>query len=135
MAQKFDDLIPMLICDDTQQSIRFYTEVLGFTVTARMDDVGRSGWASLNQGNAQIMLASPSYFPQPVKVDGRYPQMVLYFYPEDVVALHAAVRAKGYEATELVVRFYGMREFEMLDPSGHVLVFGQETDDPATPVE
>ena len=45
----------MLICDDTQESIRFYTEVLGFTVTGRMDDVGKSGWASLNQGAEHAM--------------------------------------------------------------------------------
>jgi uncharacterized glyoxalase superfamily protein PhnB len=47
---------------------------------------------------------------------------------EDVERLHADVREKGYETTDLVDRFYGMKEFEMLDPSGHVLVFGQETD-------
>ena len=125
----------MLICDDTQQSIHFYTNVLGFSVTGRMDDVGKTGWASLNHGPVQIMLASPNYLPDPVKVDGRYPQMMLYFYPDDVVALHQAVRDKGYQTTELVVRFYGMKEFEMLDPSGHVLVFGEDTDEEPTHAE
>jgi hypothetical protein len=57
----------------------------------------------------------------------------LYFYPEDVESLDASVRAAGCETSELVVRFYGMKEFEMLDPSGHVLVFGQETDEAPTP--
>ena len=37
MSQKLKDLIPMLMCDDTRESIRFYTEVLGFTVTGRMN--------------------------------------------------------------------------------------------------
>lgn len=125
-------LVPMLICDDTPASIRFYTEVLGFQVTGRMDELGKSGWASLQQGGTQVMLASPHYFPDPIKVDGRYPQLVLYFYPDDVVELHQAVRDAGYEASDLVVRFYGMKEFELIDPSGHMLVFGQESDDEPT---
>ena len=98
-----------------------------------MDDVGKTGWASLKQGQTQIMLASPSYIPDPVKVEGRYPQLMLYFYPDDVVALHQTVKAKGYQPSDLTVRFYGMQEFELVDPSGHVLVFGQETDEPPTP--
>jgi len=98
-------------------------------MTARMDDIGKSGWASLNHGPVQIMLASPQQAETPVKVNGRYPQLTLYFYPQDIVALHASVRAKGYDASDLVVRFYGMKEFETVDPSGHVLVFGEETDD------
>jgi len=29
--------------------------------------------------------------------------------------------------------FYGLKEFEMLDPEGHMMIFGQETDEPTTP--
>ena len=53
MATKLKDMVAMLICDDTQESVRFYTEVLGFTVTDRMDNVGKTGWASLNHGDVQ----------------------------------------------------------------------------------
>ncbi len=65
MATKLKDMVAMLICDDTQESVRFYTEVLGFTVTDRMDNVGKTGWASLNHGDVQLMLASPDYIPKP----------------------------------------------------------------------
>ena len=43
MGTNLKDMVAMLICDDTQESIRFYTEVLGFTVTDRMDNVGKTG--------------------------------------------------------------------------------------------
>lgn len=135
MSRTLDDLVPMLICDDVQESIRFYTDALGFKVTDRMDDVGKSGWATLVHLSARLMLASPHHAPEPLKVDDRYPQVVFYFYPEDVVALRESILAKGYKASELAVRFYGMKEFEMVDPSGHVLLFGQETDEEPTPVE
>ena len=133
MSTRLDELVPMLTCSDGQKSIAFYRDVLGFEVADRMDEVGRSGWASLRNGGARIMLASPTYVPLAPRIDGRHPQAVYYFYPEDVEALHASVKAKGCAATDLAVRFYGMKEFEVVDPDGHVLVFGGETDEPVTP--
>lgn len=123
---KQKDLIPILICDDVQASIAFYTSALGFTVTGREDDLGKTGWASLNQGAVQLMLASPTYLPDPVKVEGYYPQSMYYFYPEDVEALYATLKEQGHEVGELTVRGYGMKEFQLIDPSGHVLVFGED---------
>ena len=119
----------MLICDDVQDSIAFYTENLGFSVSDRMDTVGKSGWASIRNGSVQLMLASPDYIPQPQKSEGRYSQAMYYFYPEDVQSLHADLQQRGLSVSELTARFYGMTEFEMLDPSGHVLVFGQDTNE------
>ncbi len=67
------------------------------------------------------------------RTDGKYPQAVYYFYPEDVVALRDSIIAKNEEVSELQVRFYGMKEFEMLDPDGHMLLFGQDTGEAPTP--
>ena len=127
MPTSLKDMITMLICDDVQDSIAFYTQLLGFTVVNRMDTVGRTGWASIQQGPVRLMLASPDYIPEPRKSGGRYSQAMYYFYPEDVEQLHATLKRRGAKVTELTARFYAMKEFEMLDPSGHVLVFGQET--------
>ena len=95
MAPRLNDLIPLLICRDVQRSIRFYCDVLGFEASSRMDDVGRSGWASLQQGQVALMLASPTYLPEAPKVDGRYPQVVYYFYPDDVAEFYEHVRARA----------------------------------------
>lgn len=122
----FDDLIPMLVCRDVQESLRFYRDVLGFRVRGRMDDVGRSGWASIECGQVALMLASPTYLPPAPQVDGRYPQVIHYFYPSDLDAVRQRVVDAGWAATEIEERFYGMREFEVVDPSGHVLCFGQD---------
>ena len=79
----FLDLVPMLMCADVRASVRFYCDVLGFEVVDRMDDVGATGFASLRNGAAQIMLASPTYVPRAPTVEGRYPQAAYYFYVED----------------------------------------------------
>ncbi len=121
----FVDLIPMLMCDDVQASIGFYTDVLGFEVTGRSDDTGRSGFATVRNGAASIMLASPGHIPKGEKVDGRFPQSSYYFYVADAEALRQSVVDKGRDATECVDRFYDIKEFEVVDPDGHVLMFGQ----------
>jgi uncharacterized glyoxalase superfamily protein PhnB len=50
-----------------------------------------------------------------------------------VVALHAEAKGKAFQVSDLRVTFYGMKEFEVRDPDGHILWFGQETDEPPTP--
>lgn len=132
-AARISELVPMLLCEDVQEVIAFYTDILGFEVRDRMDDVGRSGWASLQRGGARIMLASPTHIPPAPKIDGRHTQALHYLYVDDIAALHRSVTEGGWPATDLVVRFYGMKEFETADPAGHVLVFGQDTDEPPTP--
>ena len=122
----FIDLVPMLMCADVQASIRFYTDTLGFTVTGRDDDVGASGFAALANGKARLMLASGTYVPTAQKVDGQYPQSNYYFYVEDAQALRQAVVDRGWQATECVKRFYGLLEFEVVDPDGHILLFGED---------
>jgi len=120
-------LAPMLICADVQASIKFYTDALGLEVVDRMEDVGRSGWASLRRERVHLMLASPTYIQDGVQVDGRFPQSIYYFYTSSVEALRERVLAYGAKCSPIEQRFYEMREFEVVDPDGHVLVFGEDS--------
>ena len=128
----FTRMTPMLICDDVQKSIKFYTDVIGLEVTSRMDDVGNSGWAHLSSGGVNLMLASPSYLPKMPKVEGRFDQALYYFYTDDVDALRRRICEAGHKPGEIVERFYGLREFELTDPDGHHLLFGQEAPESTT---
>lgn len=119
-------LTPMLICADVQASIKFYEDVIGLEVEGRMDDVGKTGWASLGKGNVHIMLASPTYFPEMPKVNDRYYQAQYYFYTDKLEELHEQIKGKGVEVTGIIEQFYNMREFELVDPDGHILIFGQD---------
>jgi uncharacterized glyoxalase superfamily protein PhnB len=58
---------------------------------------------------------------------------IYYFYPDNVMDLHAEVKRQAFQVSELRVTFYGMKEFEVRDPDGHILWFWQETDEPPTP--
>jgi hypothetical protein len=57
---------------------------------------------------------------------------IYYFYPENVVDLHAEAKRKEFQVSDLRVTFYGMKESEVRDPDGHILWFGQGTDKPPT---
>lgn len=127
------ELVPMMICNDVQATIKFYQEVLGFEVRDRMDDVGTSGWASLERGAVSLMLASPSYIPAPKPTEGQLSEVLFYFYTDDVVGLRNHIVECGYQVSDFAVRFYQMKEIELTDPEGHVLIFGQDTDEPPTP--
>ena len=117
METSFTELVPMLICNDVQKSIRFYVDILGFTVAGRMDDVGTSGWASLDKGRVKLMLASPSYLNAPQQ-NGNEPltDTLYYFHTENVVSLKAYIESKGVEVSDFKVRFYEKKEIEILDP-------------------
>jgi len=133
MSTKLNDLIPILICEDVQKSIDFYCRVRDFEVADRMDDVGKTSWASLRNGHVQIMLGSPTYLPKPKKTTentrSRFTISTRKMWP----ALRDSIIAKNEEVSELRVRFYGMKEFEMPNPDGHMLLFGQDTDEAPTP--
>lgn len=118
-------MIPMLICGDVQSSIKFYTDVVGLDVADRQDEQGKSGWAMLQKNGVKLMLASPHYFPEMPKVQDRYFQAQYYFYTSDIEGLRARIEGGGHEPSGIVEQPWGMREFEMADPDGHLLVFGQ----------
>lgn len=126
MSTRLDGLVPMLVCDDVPTTRNFFVDVLDFTVQGRMDDVGHSGWAHLENGHAAIMLASPTYFLPTPRIDGRHHTAICYFYPKDVRRFREEVVSRGGQPTELEEGPYGMLEFELLSPSGHVLIFGQD---------
>jgi len=103
------------------ETMRFYTEVLGFEVAATMRDE-RAEWCALSYGVGQLMFTSEEQ--RRPTLSGR-----LYFYPEDVDALHARVVEHSAQSIHPPrAREYGMYEFSLDDPNGYLLSFGQPTD-------
>lgn len=71
------------------------------------------------------MLASFSE-DEPVKVNGTYPQSMYYFYPKDIHALREHIVSHNYPVNEFRETLYGMREMQINDPSGHMIICGQD---------
>jgi catechol 2,3-dioxygenase-like lactoylglutathione lyase family enzyme len=118
----------MLNARDLDETVRFYTEMLEFRLdgTWGPEPDGPATWCSLNYGPSGVM------FTHPLEGAIEPPQLTgsLYFYPDDVDALHAALVGRG--ATPLNApadREYGMRDFAIEDPNGYLLMFGQPIDE------
>ena len=56
---------------------------------------------------------------------------IFYFYPDDIEALYSHMADKGFSVTPLEITFYGMKEFSVQDPDGHLLSFGEDVDETA----
>lgn len=54
----------------------------------------------------------------------------LYFIVDDVDALHRDVAPKAKVVMPLKTQVYGMREFAVEDPDGHILTFAQRVQAP-----
>ncbi len=125
-------LIPMLNVSDIDNSIEFYREALGFDVVSPRELVADWRWATIRSGAVELMLSETGSAPgMRTSVDPHantsWPA-IFYFYPDDVSTLFAEVIRKGYQSTPLEVTHYGMLEFSVQDPDGHVLSFGQDAD-------
>ncbi len=122
----------MLNVSNIETSLEFYQTAFGFEVVSDPDAVSDWRWATIRSGNTELMLSESRCQPETKRIEDPHSDTdwpaIFYFYPDDVVALYAQVISNGYEPTALEVTHYGMREFSLTDPDGHVLSFGQDAD-------
>ncbi len=130
---KLTRLIPMLNISNIEQSLAFYNKALEFEIVSPAETVKEWRWATIRSGEVELMLSESRCESEPQKTidphsDTSWPT-IFYFYPDDVDALYAHVRQMGYQPTKLEVTFFGMKEFSLQDPDGHLLSFGQDADE------
>ena len=128
---KLQQLVPMLKVSDIHRSLQFYQEVAGFERVSSTEELEKWNWAEIKSGDVLLMLAQDgdgTETPAPSGDEESWPT-IFYFYPDNVEVLYQQVKGLGYEMDELSNTFYGMREFSLRDPDGHLLSFGQDVED------
>ena len=115
---QFKGPTPVLYVTDVENSIRFYSDLLGFACANRT-----AAWASLRRDHAEIMVSLPNeYLPfDKLVFTGSF-----YFQIQDVDALWRQLGEKVSVVYPLENFDYGMREFAIKDVNGYILQFGQE---------
>jgi uncharacterized glyoxalase superfamily protein PhnB len=110
---------------DAARSIVFYCEILGFEVR------DQRGIIEAVLGPARIQFNAQDRVPGDDAGARSRRSVILFFETGDVEAMHAAIRARGGEPSEIEkVNWIKMRMFEIRDPDGHALWFGQSYDKP-----
>lgn len=124
-------LTPMLAVSDLSRTIGFYTNRLGFRLINSFGDP--PVWCMLKRDGVELMFNAPPRGDVERDVPRKSKDyQIFYIYPDDIEALHAQLKRDGVAVTDMRVTVYAMKEFELRDPDGYWLWFGQETDDPPT---
>ncbi len=126
-------LVPELVCSDIEASLRFYTQVLGFsTLFSRPEE----RFAYLEREGAQIMIEQPvgrSFVAGALEHPyGRGVNLMIEVSEVDELyetvlragaTIYLSIEDKWYRAGE---RLLGNRQFIVMDPDGYLLRFFQD---------
>ena len=120
---------PVLLVTDVVRSAGYYADALGFAVPRMWGEPPR--FCVPRRDNLAVMLnqvAPGTVFRPNASYDGRYDA---YFYVTDADALFREFQDRGAEIVAAPDdEPYGMREFAVRDPDGHLLAFGQDISRP-----
>lgn len=132
MAIAVQGLAPLLQVFDMPKSIRFYRDVLGFSVTdtskPKSDNLDDVNWVMLELGTATIMLNTaydPDHVPDTPDAArwSGHQDTCLYFGCTDVDAAYQYLAARGLDVKPPEVAWYGMKQLYLKDPDGFGICF------------
>jgi catechol 2,3-dioxygenase-like lactoylglutathione lyase family enzyme len=111
----FRNAVPVLSCKDVDAALVYFTDVLGFVVDFRWGTPTR--YAAVERDDAEIHLRADDG----IASSGRVAMVM-----DGVEGYYHDLVARGADVTTPVAdRAYGMRDFAVRTPDGHLLTFGQ----------
>jgi len=125
---RFTSVTPNLIVRDVETSTAFYRDVLGFTVKQTVPEQAPFVFVWLERDGVPVFLNAVQAVAEDYPDAGSRPAggtATMFFIVSEVDALHAAVAPHATVVMPLKTQFYGMREFAVTDPDGHILTFAE----------
>jgi catechol 2,3-dioxygenase-like lactoylglutathione lyase family enzyme len=109
----------VLAVNDLDVSRKFYIDKLGF-----VEDLSVDGWSFLSRGACKLRLGHcPDVVPMSKTPDHSW---FAYLHVGDITSLYQETRKNGVEIWHhLADKPWGMREFAIVTPDGHRIVFGE----------
>ena len=124
----FNSVTPNLLVRDIDASTAFYRDVLGFTVKQTVPEAAPFVFVWLERDGVPVFLNSPAAAEKDLPGVSSRPAggtATMFFVITGVDDLHAHVAPKTRVVMSLRTQFYGMREFAVEDPDGHLLTFAE----------
>jgi uncharacterized glyoxalase superfamily protein PhnB len=121
-------LTPNLMVPDVNQSLNFYTNLLGFEVLQSVPDSGILQWAFIQSGDVRLMLQKET------SIKEEYPELekhtgggalTFYIHAEALEGWYEKLKDKVNVIKPLHKTFYGANEFSITDPDGFILTFSE----------
>jgi uncharacterized glyoxalase superfamily protein PhnB len=137
----FTGLAPTLIVPDVEATAAWFAEFLGFETTSLIrdhgpgdDDIpegpehahtGRASFCFVGKDDIRLMLRRANDGRARVNRNASDLALDCYFWVTALDELHSRCLGRVAIVEALGPRFYGMRDFTLTTPDGHVLCFGE----------
>jgi lactoylglutathione lyase len=121
-------LTPNLMVENVNETMEFYTNVLGFEKVAIVPEEGTFDWAMMKCGAVEIMVQSRSSLGTDLPQLGTAVPpgpLTLYIDVENVPILRQQIDGKVTMVKDVQTTFYGTTEFTIQDCNGFLLTFAQ----------
>jgi uncharacterized glyoxalase superfamily protein PhnB len=118
---------PVMVVEEIEPCIEFWTKRLGFQVTAEVPEGNKLGFVILVKDGVQLMYQSWDSVKKdvPALATGNFkPGISLYLVVDDI----DTVESKLHDVQKVIPRretFYGATEVGVRDPAGYVMCFSQ----------
>jgi uncharacterized glyoxalase superfamily protein PhnB len=123
-------LTPNLMVNDVEETIEYYTDVLGFTLLMTVPETGKLDWAMVKRNDVVMMFQSSKSLKEGVpRLQGEKPGGGLTFYikVDRVTEIHEELFNNEAEIiSELESTFYNTIEFSVADLNGYILTFSED---------
>ena len=123
-------LTPNLMVNDVEETIEYYTDILGFTLLKTVPEVGVIDWAMVKRNNVMLMFQSAKSLKDELpKLKAQKPGGGLTFYikVDKITELHEELMDNEVEIiSDLESTFYDTIEFSIIDINGYILTFSEE---------
>lgn len=125
-------LTPVLLVDEVEPSLTFWTERFGFENTGQVPEGDKIGFVMLKKGSVELMYQSYASVKKDDPNNAALKQRGPTFLYIEVGNLDEAIAAsKGAEVTmQPRTTFYGAKEIGIKEPGGHIVIFAEFTAQP-----
>ena len=115
----------VLLVENIQRATDYYRDQLGFAITRY--DQNPDHYATAERDGCYVHVAHFDGVSARPNSEAVPPDMFdAYFWPDDVDKLHTELKDRGADIIHPPVEQpYGLREFRVQDPDGHILAFGK----------
>lgn len=127
---KLKSLTPNLMVNDVEETIEYYTDILGFTLLKTVPEKGELDWAMVKRSDIVLMFQSKKSLANELpRLKGEKPGggLTLYVKVDNITELHEELYNNEVEIiSDLESTFYDTIEFTIVDVNGYILTFSEE---------
>jgi catechol 2,3-dioxygenase-like lactoylglutathione lyase family enzyme len=112
---RFESVTPRIPVPDIESALAFYIDLLGFDLAWKWGEPLTHAGICRDSVSLDLIVVPP----------GRQGTAMAYIRLERIDAYYTELRARNVTTSGIGNRAYGLRDFEVVDPSGNRLAFGE----------